>query len=159
MKETMYDVLLYLFENYFDDETPCVADPDALRTELHEAGFASSQVNRAFEWLDHIAHHTHVGAPRVNMRRGSIRVYHPLEQKKLDVICRGFLLHLENAGILDDTDRELIIDRALALDVDHLDIDRLKWVVLMVMLNRPGHVQRLTWMESLVTDTVPQHVH
>jgi len=159
MKETMFDVLLFLFENYFDDETPYVVDADALRTELREAGFAHPQVNQAFEWLDSIARDAKGALPRVKTKRGSIRVYHPEEQKKLDVVCRGFLIYLENAGILDDMDRELIIDRALALDVDQINIDRLKWVVLMVMLNRPGQDQRLSWMESLVTDTGPQYIH
>lgn len=159
MKETMFDVLLYLFENYFDDETPCVADPDTLRTELHEAGFARLQVNQAMDWLDTIARHTQVAARHVKMKRDSFRIYHPEEQKRLDVVCRGFMVYLENAGILDDTDRELIIDRAMALDVDQLDIDRLKWVVLMVLLNRPGQEQRLSWMENLVMDTAPQQIH
>jgi Smg protein len=159
MKESMFEVLLYLFENYFDDETPCVADADSLRTELHAAGFARGQVNRAFEWLDTIARDAQLGARRVNMKSTSIRVNHPEEQKRLDVVCRGFLAYLENTGVLDDTDRELVIDRALALDVELLDVERLKWVVLMVMLNRPGQEQRISWMEHLVSDETPQHLH
>ncbi len=159
MKETMFDVLLYLFENYFDDETPGVADSDSLRTELHAAGFARAQINRAFDWLDTIARDSQLGERRVTMKQSSIRVYHPVEQKRLDVVCRGFLAYLENSGILDDTDRELVIDRALALDVDVLDVERLKWVVLMVMLNRPGQEQRITWMEHLVSAETTQRLH
>ncbi|MFB5206121.1 DUF494 family protein, partial [Stenotrophomonas sp. 3diitr2024] len=37
---------------------------------------------------------------------------------KLDVECRGFLLYLEQHGILDADQRELVLDRAMALDQD-----------------------------------------
>ena len=40
--------------------------------------------------------------------------------------------------MLDADQRELVLDRALALDQDELDLDDLKWVVLMVLFNKQG---------------------
>src|SRR3546814_15685888 len=65
------------------------------------------------------------------------RVYCGPELDKLDVECRGFLLVLEQHGILDPAQRELVPDRAMALHQDDLDLDDLQWVVLMVLFYQP----------------------
>ncbi len=39
MKQTVLDVLVYLFENYMDDEDGFAIDRDGLRGSLKEAGF------------------------------------------------------------------------------------------------------------------------
>lgn len=155
----MFDVLIYLFENYLDPDFSCVSDPEVLRTELHGAGFARTQVNAAFDWLDHIALHSRGDPSQARIRAGATRVYHPRELAKLDIVCRGFLQRLENMRVLSAAERELVIDRAMALDEARLDLDRLKWVVLMVLLNQPEHDARLAWIEHLLFDSVPGNIH
>lgn len=155
----MFDVLMYLFENYMDDDASLGTDHESLKIELVEAGFAVEEITKAFDWLDYIVLHAEAATRSHPPRQTAIRVYHPLEQKKLDVACRGFLLYLEQVGILDQTNRELIIDRAMALDGADFDIDRLKWVVLMVLLNQPGQEARLAWMEDFVLENIPQQLH
>ena len=51
MKENVFDVLIYLFENYMDEETEVSPDPDSIRSELLEIGFPHREINRAFDWL------------------------------------------------------------------------------------------------------------
>ena len=46
MKENIFDVLMYLFENYMEDEIEMLPDSDVIRTELLEAGFESCEVNK-----------------------------------------------------------------------------------------------------------------
>jgi hypothetical protein len=43
-----------------------------------------------------------------------------------------------NADILIPGQRELVIDRLLALDVEDLTLDQVRWVVLMVLSSQPG---------------------
>ena len=62
-------------------------------------------------------------------------------------------------GILSPLQREIVIDRLLALDTDEVDIERLKWVVLMVLSSQPGQEQAFARMEDLVfdePDSLPQ---
>ena len=68
----------------------------------------------------------------------AIRIFDTLEQARLDTDCRGYLVYLEHVGILSPTQRELVIDRLMALDGDEIDIEKLKWVVLMVLFSQPG---------------------
>ena len=64
------------------------------------------------------------------------------EQARLDSDCRGYILYLENIGIVNAAQRELVIDRLLALDARQIDIEQVKWVVLMVRSASPGRRTR-----------------
>ncbi|NUO77222.1 DUF494 family protein [Lysobacter sp. 5GHs7-4] len=162
MKESILDVLLYLFEHYFTDDADLVRDRDSLRSgplfdELGQAGFSPAEINKAFEWLDALAQQRPgVSTPRAN---GPTRIYFGPELDKLDVECRGFLMFLEQHGILDADQRELVLDRAMALDQDELDLDDLKWVVLMVLFNQPGSEAAYAWMETQMFEDEPEPVH
>ncbi len=162
MKESILDVLLYLFEHYFTEDADLVRDHDSLRSgplfeELGQAGFSPAEINKAFEWLDALASQRPSNTtPRAG---GPTRVYFGPELDKLDVECRGFLLFLEQHGILDADQRELVLDRAMALDQDELDLDDLKWVVLMVLFNQPGSEAAYAWMETQMFADEPEPVH
>ena len=163
MKESILDVLLYLFEHYFTNDAIDVAGDDLtaqnapLMGELTEAGFSSAEIRRAFDWLDALARQRPTpGQARSN---GPTRVFHGPELEKLDVECRGFLLFLEQHGVLDADQRELVLDRAMALDQDDIDLDDLKWVVLMVLFNQPGAEAAYAWMETQMFADEPEPVH
>lgn len=162
MKESILDVLLYLFEHYFTEDADLVRDRDSLRSgplfeELGHAGFTPAEINKAFEWLDALA----VQRPSATPSRadGPTRIYAGPELEKLDVECRGFLLFLEQHRVLDAGQRELVLDRAMALDQDELDLDDLKWVVLMVLFNQPGSEAAYAWMETQMFEDEPEPVH
>ena len=148
MKETILDVLLYLFENYFYDDPDAVRDRDSLQAGLIQAGFSPSEVNKAFEWLDELARLRPASDLPSRGAIGPVRVYAEAEEARLDIECRGFLMFLEQNGILDGTQRELVVDRVMALDQEEIDLDDLKWVVLMVLFNQPGQEAAFAWMES-----------
>ena len=157
MKESILDVLLYLFEHYFTEDADLVRDRDSLQAGLLQAGFSPAEISKAFDWLDTLARQRPAaGQPRVN---GPTRVFHGTELDKLDVESRGFLLFLEQHGVLDAGQRELVLDRAMALDQDELELDDLKWVVLMVLFNQPGSEAAYAWMETQMFLDEPEPVH
>lgn len=157
MKETILDVLLYLFEHYFYDDPDAVRDRDSLQNGLIQAGFSPSEINKAFDWLDELARQRPLSAsPRINT---PVRVYSDPELDRLDSECRGFLMFLEHSGVIDADQRELVLDRVMALDQDEVDVDDLKWVVLMVLFNQPGSEAAYAWMESQMFEDEPEPVH
>lgn len=147
MKETVLDVLMYLFENYQHGEFADSGNQDNLRDELTAAGFPVDEVNHAFTWLDGLSNQRQ--QPLVFGPRGSLRVFAREEQDKLSVECRGFLLYLEQLGIFDSTTREVVIDRLMALD-EEIDLDRVKWVSLLVLVNNPEAEEAFEHLEDLV---------
>ena len=157
MKETILDVLLYLFENYFYDDPDAVRDRDSLQHGLIQAGFSPTEISKAFDWLDELANQRPILAePRAN---GPVRVFVEAELDRLDRECLGFLMFLEQHGVLDGDQRELVIDRAMALDQEEVDLDDLKWVVLMVLFNQPGAEAAFAWMENQIFGDDPEPVH
>ncbi len=157
MKENVLDVLMYLFDNYLDDDTDIQPDRDTLRIELEEAGFDRHEVSKAFHWLEGLA-----TDPEHNLQlhtESSLRVFSLEETIRLDVECRGFLLHLEQVGILNQHQRELVIDRIMALDADDIDIEQVKWIILMVLFNQPGQEENFARMEDLVFEESVGAVH
>ena len=159
MKESVLDVLMYLFDQYVEDESDSTPDQDVLRTQLLEAGFEEIQVNKAFDWLESLAFDKDTLEAVSGNLANSIRIYTDNESDKLGTECRGLLMFLEQSGILDARDREFVIERVMALDTEEIDLQQLKWVVLMVLLNQPGKEAAYTWMEDMVMDDVNINIH
>ncbi len=158
MKESVLDVLIYLFDHYVEEELEITPDQQDLKTQLVQAGFADTQVDKAIDWLEGLAMQKDKLDVDV-LRSMSIRVFNDVENEKLDVNCKGFLLFLEQSGVLDAEDRELVIDRVMALETDSIELQQLKWVVLMVLFNRPGKEAAFVWMEDIVMDDLSAVVH
>ncbi len=158
MKETILDVLLYLFEHYFYEDPDAVRDRDSLQNGLLQAGFSPTEINKAFDWLDELARQRPAtSAPRDIA--GPVRLYVEPELAKLDRETLGFLMFLEQQGIVDAAQRELVLDRVMALDQEEIDLDDLKWVVLMVLFNQPGAEAAYAWMENQMFEDEPEPLH
>jgi len=155
MKENVFDVLMYLFENYLYDDEP-QPDRDSLESELFEAGFSQAEIRKAFDWLDALADSREMGG-RHPYSSHAIRFYTSAETDRLDLECRGLLLYLEQVGVLSPASRELVIDRLMALEEDEVDLETVKWVVLMVLFNQPGEEEAYAWMENFLFDN-PAHL-
>jgi Smg protein len=95
MKQNIFEVLIYLFENYLDDDNDVPPDSDAIRTDLIDAGFENAEVNKAFDWLDSLTLQNNI-KPSV---APAFRIFCDREIAKLDVECRYFLIFLELSGI------------------------------------------------------------
>lgn len=155
MKESVFDVLIYLFENYMDNEVDLAPDPDLIRSELAEAGFPPAEINRAFEWLESLTEQQTIEA----VSSPAFRVFSSREMSKLDTECRGLLLFLEQSGILTPASRELVIDRIMAFNEETISLENLKWVVLMVLFCQPNEEVAFARMENLVYESLPTYLH
>jgi Smg protein len=155
MTDTVLDVLLYLFETY-SDQDPGSPDQDVLRDELLRAGFGEPEVDSALDWLEGLD-----GADAAADPPGerSIRVFNEVELRRLDPECRGYLLYLEQVGILSAAQRERVIDRLMALDGSSIDREQVKWVVLMVLFAQSGEASAFARMEDLVFEENTGAVH
>jgi Smg protein len=158
MKETVLDVLMYLFDAFVDSEDEPEPTQGELRKELELAGFGDRTIDRALDWLDGLNSTTELSENYLH-RSSAMRIYDPLELERLDTHARGYILHLEQVGILSAPQREVVIDRLLALDSGEVDVEHIKWVVMMVLFSQPGHEQAYAQMEDLVFSEEPSWVH
>jgi Smg protein len=151
MSETVLDVLMYLFETYSEQDLEKEPEPDQsiLREELLQAGFGEPEVDRALDWLDGLTARN-LEPFSMQPAERSVRLFNTFELSRLDAECRGYILYLEQIGILSPVQRELVIDRLMALGSGDIDVEQVKWVVLMVLFSQPGQEKAFARMEDLV---------
>ena len=157
----MFDILMYLFENYIHSEKEVVVDHDELTDELARAGFHRQEIQKALAWLERLAdlQDSEGKSFLTSQPSQSVRVFTEQEVSRLDCQCRGFLIYLENLGVLDFATREMVIDRVMELETANFNLDDLKWVVLMVLFNLPGHEAAYDQMEGLLFEEPDGPLH
>ncbi|GAB6047802.1 DUF494 family protein [Methyloparacoccus murrellii] len=155
MKENVFDVLIYLFEKFLDDDIDMQPDAEGVRSDLLEAGFPQGEVTKALDWLDTLTHRHE--APVVSSP--SFRVFSSAEMARLDAEGRGLIMFLEQCGILTPASRELVIDRVMAIDEERLTLENLKWMILMVLFSQPDEELAFARMEHLVYGNLPAYLH
>src|SRR5262245_30703647 len=137
----MYDILAYLFENC--QQAEITYDRERVAKKLSAAGFDDTDISEALHWLAGVMRAPQEGREPLPDLRRSFRAYAPRELAKLDAECRGFLITLEQGGILSPQMRELVIERSLAAGGDSLTLEQLKLVVLMVLWNQQTPTSQL----------------
>lgn len=156
IKQSVVDVLMFLFERYLGDDNERMDERDNMLTRLEEIGFHHQHIDQAFNWLEDLAtfRETQVLQP---IQTASVRIFSEEEKEILNEDCVGFIIYLEQAGILTPLTRELILDRVIALDYP-LNIEQLKWIAMIVLHTHPGEENAYAWMESLVFDDVVDYI-
>ncbi len=158
MKENVLDVLMYLFATYVDTADEPEPDQNELRDELSRAGFTDPEIDRALEWLDGLTDNHEQFSYTPETAHGT-RIYNDRECARLGAECRGFITYIEQTGILSPPQREILIDRLLALETPDIDVEQIKWVVLMVLFSQPGQEGAYARMEDLVFDEGDTQLH
>ena len=146
----MFDILVYLFENY--PQPDLTHNSELVARKLSAAGFDDSDISEAMAWLAGVVHAPHRACAPLPASLRALRAFAPRECAKLDAECLGFLIYLENAEVLDAALRELVIDRALAASANRLSLDQLKLIVLMVLWNQQTPTSRLMAEDLLSSD-------
>lgn len=152
----MFEIFVYLFENYFYVEA--CPEPDKLARKLSAAGFEEEEISEALEWLSGLQLSVTEERPKIEASAGALRIFDEDEEARLSAECRGFLLFLENAGALDASTREVIIERAMALPPLTLTLPRFKVIVLMVLWSRDASFDTLI-LEELLCSEEAEDVH
>ena len=148
---SVLDILIYVFDRYMLSEPPDVPEREQLARDLERVGFTPANVERALDWLTDLAFGQGPAGAAAEPRAG-VRIFTDSELARLSTECRGLLLRLEEAHVLSAVQRELVIDRLLALDADEPDTETLKWVVLMVLSSQPGQELAVERLGGLITD-------
>jgi Smg protein len=160
MTTSVLDILIYVFDRYMLDEAPEMLERDDLARDLERAGFGHAHVERALDWLAALVEAANRSPERAHVSAtGAVRVFSECELARLSTECRGFLMTLERLGVLTAQQREIVVERMLALDADELDTEQLKWVVLMVLSSQPDGGQAFARMEDLALGSPPRPPH
>jgi Smg protein len=146
----MFEVLMFIFENYMDSNVSLKADNQTIIVELENVGFTRYEIDRAFDWLDGLSRFQVSVDPVPMLASRSIRHFTTEETEQLGVEGKGFILYIEQIGIIDPITREIVIDRIMALENRDVDLGRIKWVVLMVLFSQPDKKSALSLLQDMI---------
>jgi Smg protein len=149
----MFNVLVYLYETYYrPDACP---DSAALVKKLSAVGFEEEEISKALGWLTGLAEATNElsdGYPQQTAFSFGFRIYAPQELDVLGTAAVGFIQFLESAQVLNPAQREIVIERALAISEAQVPLDKLKVIVLMVLWSQGKEPDGLMFDELFSDD-------
>lgn len=151
----MFDILLFLFESYFDIGS--YPDHDKLSVKLNAAGFEEEDIHLALAWLSGLQQLTRAAYPE-SINHSSIRLYTNFEEQRISPEGLRFLSFWEHNKVITPIEREMIIDRAVALDRKNLSLDKVKLIVLMVLWSQHEDLDPML-IEDLLTPADMAQVH
>ncbi len=152
----MFDILVYLVENYFNSGN--YPDPETLSKRLSAAGFEDDEISQALTWLSGLEKLGESTDRQALGAGGGFRVFTDEELSRITPEARGFLRFLEDSDVIDPTQRELIIERIGALSEPGVGLDLVKLIVLMVLWNQRHPVDALV-LEELLTGQQDRYLH
>lgn len=149
----MFEVLAYVYENYWrGDACP---EPQQLGRKLSAVGFEAEEISQALDWLSGLRGGT---AREALPPSTAMRVYTPAEREHLGPEGLGFVHLLEGAGVLPAAQRELVLDRAMAVPGAPVALSDLKIIVLMVYWSCGTEPDALV-LDELSQDTSARLAH
>ncbi|MBU6467728.1 MAG: DUF494 domain-containing protein [Betaproteobacteria bacterium] len=142
----MVDILIFVYENFFN--SGIYPSNSTLQTRLFAAGFNEKEVNLTLDWFDHLDKLS-VKSDTNQEPSGTIRCLHAQEQEKISASIWGFLLFLEQNNIISPTQREWVLSSIMSLDINEIDLERVKLITLMILW-RQGQSSETLLLEELL---------
>ncbi len=155
----MFDILVYLYETYYRPDT--CPDSIALAKKLSSVGFDEDEIIAALDWLSGLADTSNQlasDAIDMSMAQSSLvnttgfRVFTEEEASVLGSEAIGYLYYLQSTKVLDAQQREIVIERAMAVDEAPLSLSKFKVIVLMILWSQGQATDILMFDEFLLSD-------
>lgn len=155
----MFEILMFLFENYMDGSVVLKTDNQTVVNELQRVGFDRYEIDRALDWIEGLHRFQQSVQTGPQITSEAIRHYLAIEIEQIGFEGVEFLTHLERLKIVDPLTREIVIDRIMALDSREVDLGRVKWVILMVLFNQPDKKSALSLLQDMLLADVFDSLH
>jgi Smg protein len=129
----MFEVLIFMFENYFSNHA--LPDNDIMVQELSAAGFEKTDILGAVDWFHEMKSMLRKPLAVYSHKYTATRMFTNSELKKINTESIGFILFLQQANVINDVERDLIIDRAMALKQEQINIEEIRWISMIALWN------------------------
>jgi Smg protein len=126
----MFDILMFLFESYFDAGN--YPDTEKLSLKLTAAGFEDNEIHLALAWLSGLKQLSAASYPD-SINHSGMRCYADLETVRISPEALSFITFWEQNNVITPVEREMILDRAVAMGRDNLSLDKVKLIALIIL--------------------------
>jgi Smg protein len=151
----MFDILMFLFESYFNAGS--YPDSDKLTIKLSAAGFDDDEIHQALTWLSGLEQLSPSNYP-ASIDTLGFRCFSAFEERLICSEGLHFISFWEQSGLISPIEREMIIDRAVALERENLPLDKIKLIALIVLWNQHEELDPLI-VEDLLSPNNSAQLH
>jgi Smg protein len=151
----MFDILIFLFDSYFTAGN--YPEPEKLSIKLTAAGFEEDDIHSALAWLSTVRQLSEAEYPE-SINRSGPRYFADFEKQRISSNGLQFISFLESNKIITPVEREMIIDRAVALGRESLSTDKVKLITLMVLWSQHDDLDPLL-IEDLLAPSNSNPIH
>jgi uncharacterized protein Smg (DUF494 family) len=136
VKGRVIDIIVYLM-NKIDESGKGLSQFDQLIEDLHDRGYREEEINTAFFWL---LEKLRLRLSQLSRKRRqpvnkSSRILHSTERLHFSNAGYGYLIQLYQLGMIDDEQREQIIQRAILSGWDEIGESEIKLLAARLLLN------------------------
>ncbi len=135
MRERMFHMVNLIIEHLLKDSTLSLYEPE-MTDMLRSHGFDADEISEAFHWLHHFGAWGESGFGGREGTGAAFRVFSDEERLAFTAEAGGYLLQLQQMGLIDDSMREDIIQRALSLVEGEITRDDVRAMALLVAFHR-----------------------
>ena len=128
----MFDLLIYMFENYLSSKPH--SDFTNITQELEAAGFDNKEIKNALDWFTQLEKLADKDSILIKHKcENYLRIFTENEKNKITTEGLGFILFLEQANILKSGEREIILDQAMVINQKTTSLNEVRWIVMMTL--------------------------
>jgi Smg protein len=127
----MFEVLVYMFENYFSQHN--LPESEVMAEELFAAGFEKMDITGAVKWFHEMKTNLDNPPALYSHAETGVRIFDKQEKDKIHTEAFSFVLFLQQAGVINDVERDLIVDRAMALVQEQINLEEVRWITMIAL--------------------------
>ena len=135
MRERMFHMVNLIVEFLLKESTLSYYEPE-ISDLLRSHGFESEEISEAFRWLNHFGPWGENGLVEKEGSSAALRMLSDEERLAFNTEAYGYLLQLHRMGLIDDSMREEIFQRALSLVEEEITRDDIQTMALIVAFHR-----------------------
>ncbi len=145
MGDRILEIVFYLVQ-YVRSHDGTLAHLDDISRSLKNLGFTDSEISSAYGWfLEEVQSRSEKFIFSNDLRKMPPRVFSELERQQIITDAQGYLIQLYQMGLLTEDEFEQVVERALMMAPDMIDLEAMKMLASSVLFGNVPPNLDLNW--------------
>ncbi len=145
MEDRILEIVFYLVQ-YVRSHDGMLAHLDDISRSLKNLGFTDSEISSAYGWfLEEVQSRSEKFVFSNDVGEVPPRVFSELEKQQIVTEAQGYLIQLYQMGLLCEDEFEQVVERALMMSPDKIDLEAMKMLASTVLFGSVAPNLDLNW--------------
>jgi uncharacterized protein Smg (DUF494 family) len=152
--DRILEIVFYLVQ-YVRSHDGTLAHLDDISRSLKNLGFTDSEISSAYGWfLEEVQSRGEKFIFSNDIGKIAPRVFSELERQQIVTEAQGYLIQLYQMGLLNEDDFEQVVERALMMSPDKIDLEAMKMLASTVLFGSVAPNLDLNWFNVSGDETI-----